>query len=509
MAEEVNQDNHHGSNSQSRNRGIFSNSRFLRSTASLSPRPDSPSKKPTKQPSQNRLKVVSSLGSLTSLTSLKNWSLVDLRDSWRSSREGGDSNDNESEEEQQSQLDTNLPRFKRRGLTMEDGRVRADRKVNPYPLPIDGPEVNRQNLFLMNVMHAFGGPFCSPQFAQASPSQDQPLRVLEVACGSAAWSHACHDYFVRKGIHNVAFYGLDLYNMTPNFRKLGINFTFVRHDIRLKKKRKDNAHENDNDKKNDEQAQAQAQAESIPFREEFFDFIFIKDASLITTIDCGFIEKYLALLKPGGSIEVWDSEHKFRTLRPQKPGSGLSSDARAQAEKTKTYAIGPRTSWAMYSTKNPRLQEYNAWVEKGFNERKLSVAPSSTISNVFLVESDLLQGIGRRRLAIPLNRMPWERGYETGKHEEAKKMQQDPSSAGTLTQEQLALRQTTMTSVVSFIAGMEPLLKNAAGTDMEDWDLWWSALAHTLRTEEYEPVSLEVGAWWGQKRKYELSESWV
>lgn len=130
---------------------------------------------------------------------------------------------------------------------------------NPYPLPCDLPEIHRQSLRTMTLIRVFGSPYCAPQL-----KEKRPKKVLELACGSGLWSHACHDYFLEHDVggpkspkeddkNATSFTGLDIVSIAPDLRRKGVNWQFVRHDIRKP---------------------------TLPFPSEHFDFVFIKDAGL-------------------------------------------------------------------------------------------------------------------------------------------------------------------------------------------------------------------------------------
>lgn len=368
--------------------------------------------------------------------------------------------------------------LRRPGLTFIDGRMRADSKVNPYPLPIDTMEVNRQQLFFQSVLHVLGRkPYCSPHLNLAETQFiDRPRQVLDVACGSGTWSHMCNDYFNKQNIWFNTFHGIDLYNLSPALDKLGVDFRFVEHDIRSQT--------------------------PLPFPDNHFDFIFLKNVSLITPINCTFLEKYIALLRPGGTIEVWDTDYKFRTLTPNpSPAPGLYSEAYEQADKTKTYTVFSGTPWE--ETENPTLKQYNAWVEKAFDKRGLLATPCATMSDVFIAESDLLEKMGNRRVAIPLGITEWERKAAVQEPENPF----DPNTAAWFTKSQYSVRKAFLDATIHMIGALEPLLKDAAGKEMENWDAWLASMTNDLQTGKYEPPCVEIGAWWAQKRKNEEEPS--
>ncbi|KAH8697747.1 SAM binding motif-containing protein [Talaromyces proteolyticus] len=327
---------------------------------------------------------------------------------------------------------------------------------NPYPLPCDLPEIHRQSLRTMTLMRVFGAPSCAPQLEGKSPK-----RVLELACGSGLWSSACHDYLARRGQKDTTFIGLDIISLAPNLRKKGVNWQFVRHDLRKP---------------------------SLPFPSEHFDFVFIKDASLCqsaTAQQIDLLSEPLRVLKHGGVLEVWDSDYVFRALLPNPtPPPKLAEKDQDQAYTTATYTISSATPFA--AAQNKYLLDYNSWVEKAFEKHKLSAMPCATIGLSFTAEADAFQRVGSRRIAIPL-------GAEV-RWEQTKKQRK-------LTADQLSLRQMALLTIIQMIEGMEPILKEASGKSQDEWDRWWAAMTVDLLQKNglANGECLEVGAWWGQK----------
>lgn len=363
------------------------------------------------------------------------------------------------------------PDYVAKPLTRINDRTYFRDPENPYPLPCDLPEIHRQSLRTMTLIQVFGAPYCAPQL-----KDKRPKKVLELACGSGLWSHACHDYFLEHDVgslksptdtpndskNTTSFTGLDIVAIVPDLRRKGVNWQFVRHDIRQP---------------------------TLPFPSEHFDFVFIKDAGLCqsaTAQQMDLLAEPLRVLKRGGILEVWDSDHVFRALLPNPTAPpNLSKKDQKHADATATYTISSATPFA--AAQNKYLLDYNSWIEKAFEKRKLTPMPCATIGLSFTTEADAFQSSGSRRVAIPLGAdVRWE---QTG-------------GRGKLNADQLALRHTALTTTIQMIEGMEPMLMEASGKSRDEWDRWWAAMTTDLLQKNglANGECLEVGAWWGQKR---------
>ncbi|CEN59762.1 Putative SAM binding motif containing protein [Aspergillus calidoustus] len=333
---------------------------------------------------------------------------------------------------------------------------------NNYPLPCDLSEIHRQILRSLMLIRVFGGPFCNPYLAQRPPK-----RVLEIACGSGLWSGMCNDHFARAGHRDVAFYGIDLVAIAPDLRKNGVNWHFKRHDLRKPR---------------------------IPFPDDYFDFVFIKDAAMCPLSPAqqaqGLVEP-LRVLKSGGVLEVWDSDSVFRSLLPNPaPARKLASREQETADATATYTFSSATPFT--NAQNKFLQNYNSWLEKAFDNRKLTSLPCATIGLAFNSEVDVLEKVDSRRIAIPLGEPRWER--EGGKDGSGPRKQ--------LTADQLSIRRTALLTVIQMIEGLETILMEASGKSRDEWDRWWTAMMSDLFQKGglANGECLEVSAWWGVKR---------
>lgn len=439
-------------------------------------------------------------------------------------------------------------------VTKSNGRTYLSDPTLPYPLPVDLHELHRQSLRTLLLFQLFGGPTCSPVIAKRPPK-----RVLDVACGYGFWSMMCHSYFSRKGHPNIHFTGLDIAPLggiagNPNLgsaapssaaRDRGspssasgnwaeqppdknMRWNFVQHDLRNV---------------------------PLPFPDEEFDLVMVKEVTLVvkTTQFQAIIDEYLRILKPGGVIEVWECDHPIRMLRPhvpdtptttnapkfdsdhtsaganggEPPVAGGSGSKKADHEKEifelGAYAVGNNTP--LSGPQNNYLIEYNSWIIKYLESNQLLNWPCANIGS-FLVQEPLLTNHGSRRLAIPLAEVRWEREGVGGVVTKDGKSYIDTSKAiGRAAREkpsvasdgagadasekkgrflgsaQLALRQTALQTVLGFIEGMEPALREASGKKQDEWDAWMGKLMKELMEKDGANCGecLEVGAWWSRK----------
>lgn len=347
----------------------------------------------------------------------------------------------------------------------------------PYPLPVDLPEIQRQNLRTLLSNQVFGRPVCSPSVAQKVPK-----KVLEIGCGGAYWSALCHDHFLRLGYPDVAFVGLDVAPLAPNFNLQGMNWKFVQHDVRRL---------------------------PLPFDDEEFGLIMLKDLSLV--LPSGppfqkFLDETIRLLQPGGTLEIWESDHIVRSLaqRPPPPSSKQLFEGRI-AEHTATFLVPPGTQFV--PAQNKYMRQANTWITDALDARKLPPTPCVRIAQLLYQEPDFLGDVGTRRVAIPLSELRWER--EAFKHARSNSdmvdspmRQKARSREWPLRPDQAAIRQTALLTVLQNIESMEPMLKEASGKNSEEWSYWWASMMTDLLDPAKGALNgecLEVGAWWATK----------
>lgn len=254
----------------------------------------------------------------------------------------------------------------------------------------------------------------------------------------------------------------------------------------------------------------------FPFRDDEFNLVMIKDMSLTTpTTDMQqtYIDEYLRILKPGGTLEIWDGDHSLRMLLPHAPPSTKVDDEESEdEEQVRTNAMGTytlTTQTPLAAPQNTFLNDYNIWVSKALETRKLNPMPCTTFRPMLLQESDLTE-IDSRRLAIPLGEVRWEREgvggavtQGTNGHVISSKGKAREADRRTLTASQAALRRTALMTVVQMIESLEPLLREASGKGQDEWDRWQGNMMNDLLKQNGTSWGecLEVGAWWARKKK--------
>lgn len=373
-----------------------------------------------------------------------------------------------------------------RPFSTRNGRRCLRDTTLPYPLPCDLTEIHRQTLRTLLLCQVFNGPICSPAFNKKAPK-----RVLEVGCGTGFWSVMCHRYFAQRGFTSIAFTGIDIAPLSPRMDSDDdMNWRFVQHDLRRV---------------------------PLPFRDDEFNMIMIKDLSMVTPttgMQQVLMDEYLRILKPGGTLEIWDGDHSLRMLLPHAPPSTKEDEDDSEDEEQVhtnamgTYTLTPQTPLA--APQNPFLQDYNGWISKALESRKLTPMPCTTMRPMLLQESEDLIEIDSRRLAIPLGEVRWERegvggaitqgtnGLSISSKGKAKEENRRVLTAG-----QAALRRTALMTVVQMIESLEPLLREASGKGQDEWDRWQGNMMNDLLKNNGTSWGecLEVGAWWARKKK--------
>ena len=368
------------------------------------------------------------------------------------------------------------------------------REVPAYPLPVDLPELHRQALRTSLLIDVFGTPI-------NSKLKRPPARILELICGGAVWSLKCDQHLKRLGYHDVSFTGVDIAPLAPDLRKYGVNWRFIQHDLRKP---------------------------PLPFGEEF-DLIMVSDGTTVMPSAKDIqnnpmiaLKKYL---RPGGCVEVIETDYIFRCLQPEPARPpGTSSRNVEQANKTATYVVGPATAFS--KSPNPFFIEYNKWVEKVFQERDFTTTPCATMSYGVATEMLGYEKIESRRVAIPFTNIRWENdvesdglqgegatpnvstGKKVGKGQGLTKASASIEEAKPLTSGQAALRMTALNIITGLIESMEPILMKESGKKQDEWDRWWSMMMNDLyeKNGAFNGECIEAGVWWA-RREDEESDS--
>jgi SAM-dependent methyltransferase len=372
-----------------------------------------------------------------------------------------------------------------RPFTRRNGRRYLRDTTLSYPLPCDLAEIHRQTLRTMLLCQVFNGPVCSPAFVKKPPK-----RVLEVGCGTGFWSVMCHRHFAQRGFPSIQFTGIDIAPLAPRMDSDDdMKWRFVQHDLRRV---------------------------PLPFRADEFNLVMIKDMSMVTPttgLQQELMDEYIRILKPGGTLEIWDGDHSLRMLLPHAPPAAKDDDESEDEEQLHTNAMATYTltsSTPLAAPQNQYLNDYNAWISKALEARQLTPMPCTTIRPMLLQEAELLVEIDSRRLAIPLGEVRWEREGVGGAvtqgsndHVISSKGKAKEFDRRTLTAGQAALRRTALMTVIGMIESLEPLLREASGKGQDEWDRWQGNMMADLLKHGGTSWGecLEVGAWWARKKK--------
>ncbi|OTA05163.1 hypothetical protein A9Z42_0057860 [Trichoderma parareesei] len=382
--------------------------------------------------------------------------------------------------------------FLARPFVQRNGRTFLNDHTLAYPLPSDLTELHRQVLRTMLLIQVIGAPVLSPGLIKKPPQ-----RVLEIGCGSGFWSTMCHHYFKSRGHGGISFTGIDIAPLAPDNSSSTSNdamkpggdmqWRFIQHDLR-----------------------------QIPWpvASDEYDLVMVKDVSYAVTnkLMPAFIEECVRLVKPGGTLEVWESDHAIRSLRPHVPTSTVSvedAEEQAAAASLGAYVINPQTPLSVPS--NNYIAEYNSWLSRALERLDINPLPCTVIGPTLLQEYETLGDVRSRRIALPLSEFRWEKegigGVVTTDAKPAESKGKEPPTPRlekkTLTPGQIALRQTALLTQVQEIQALEPILREVSGKSQDEWDMWLTKMMSDLMDESGTALGecLEFGAWYAKKKK--------
>ncbi|PKK49104.1 hypothetical protein CI102_6202 [Trichoderma harzianum] len=378
-----------------------------------------------------------------------------------------------------------------RPFVQRNGRTFLNDHTLVYPLPSDLTELHRQVLRTMLLIQVIGAPVLSPDLIKKPPQ-----RVLEIGCGSGFWSNMCHHYFKSRGHGGLSFTGIDIAPLAPDNSSStsddamkpspDMQWKFVQHDLRQM---------------------------PWPTPSEEYDLVMVKDVSYAVTNKMmqPFIEECVRMVRPGGTFEIWESDHVIRSLRPHVPTSTVSAeDAEEQAAAASlgAYVINPQTPLSVPS--NNYIAEYNSWLTKALEKLDISPLPCTVIGPTLLQEYETLGDVRSRRIALPLSEFRWEKEgiggvitTDSKPESKGKEASAPKSDKKTLTAGQIALRQTALLTQVQEMQALEPILRDVSGKSQDELDMWLTKMMNDLMDESGTSLGecLEFGAWYAKKKK--------
>lgn len=317
-----------------------------------------------------------------------------------------------------------------RPVITKQGRLYLNGGDGPftYPLPVDLTETNRYIMLNLLTSAVFETPILSPELLR-----NPPRRVLEIGCDSGFWSAVCHQYFQSKG-HQVSFIGIDMKPSTGTnecYKSMGMDWEYIQHDLR---------------------------EPGLPIEDGSIDLVMTRNMALAFSacdISQAFSE-YVRVLRPGGTLEVWEHDFAVRSLRPQ---AQAQAEGNAELAHLGVYPVD-KTNCPVPSV-NPYVVDYNIWLKSILSDWGLTAFPSamsvSTLVGCLVEGADELEGMINKRLAVPLTALKWER--------------QDGQKR-ILTKAQAAIRQAALDSFLGMVEAFEPILRKSNRKNDDEWQEW-------------------------------------
>jgi hypothetical protein len=255
----------------------------------------------------------------------------------------------------------------------------------------------------------------------------------------------------------------------------------------------------------------------------------------VSSVRCSKFTRANESLEP--STDILKADHALRSIQAHNspPSTKSTEPYIAQANQTATFPLNPGTPFSQAS--NTFIRDYNTWIGRALDKRKLTSVPCTSIGSMMLQEADSLGDLGSRRIAIMLNEARWERsapdntenssaasirsngetrgndigrrkGKQRAKDKDEEKGKHGEKAARSprqiLTTQQTEIRKSALIGLVQMMESMEPLLKDASGKGEDEWDRWWGEMMEGLLGNSNEGPMLdgeciEAGAWWGRK----------
>jgi SAM-dependent methyltransferase len=340
----------------------------------------------------------------------------------------------------------------------------------PYLLPCDLKELQRQDMSNILASQVLGGPFSAP-----IDPLNPPMRILDIGCGTGYWASLCHDYLKAAGCPPAEFTGVDIKNFAPDWRRKGIDFKFVQHDMRT---------------------------HPWPFEDGYFDIVITTSATMMMenspTKLMAFMGEATRALAPGGIMEIRETEFSIHrlSLKAYTRQRDVAEANEATGMSDDVYYIHSQDELA--PCKNAHLLELAAWLERLLNERHFVFTPV-----LYLFHFPPVPGFeeGKRRTAaVPLGTpTAWEMG-EAGSNMGA--VQGYHRSGHRSRRNQYQLHELARQVYFDMIEALEPLLKDVCGKTEIEWDRWWSSMMSSVCSNNgcAAGESVVLGSWWIKKK---------